>query len=147
MTPVKSTLRARARGGRDWATYSDGELQVLRHLLTRVRSSANKVAWQRAMQGRMARVAGLLRSVTTMVLPPTVNRTKGPDSWLVTASDADGVDRLVLEVVTRAAARTVDQLAEPIPIRVHRAELVSLSALDELQRAGNVTIVLVETRP
>jgi hypothetical protein len=144
MTPVKSTLRAHARGGRDWAKYSDSELQVLRHLVTRVRSSATKVAWRRAMQRRTARIAGLLRSLATIVLAPTVNRTKAPGSWLVTASDVDGVDRLVLELVTRAAARTVDQLGAPIPIRVHRADLVDRFGLENLQQNGSVDVVSVE---
>jgi hypothetical protein len=43
------------------------------------------------------------------------------------------------------AAHTVEQLAEPIPICVHRWELVNLPRLQQLQQAGSVTVAFVES--
>jgi hypothetical protein len=39
------------------------------------------------------------------------------------------------------------RLAEPIPIRVHQAELVDALALKDLQKNGCVDVVFVEARP
>jgi hypothetical protein len=127
--------------------FSDPELKTLRRVLSRTRSTANAIAWQAAVQRRTSRIAGILRSLPNLVLGPIVNRAKGPGGWLVTVPDADGRDQLALEVVTRAMAHTVEQLVEPIPIRVHRREFVNLPRLQQLQQAGSVTVAFAEARP
>jgi hypothetical protein len=140
-----SSHLTRARGSE--LAYSNPELKAVRRVLSRTRSAANTIVWGAAMQRRSSRIAGILRSLPNLVLGPIVNRTKGPGAWLVTVQDADGREQLALRVVTHGAAQTVEQLAEPIPIRVHRRELVNLPRLQQLLRNGSVTVEFTEARP
>jgi hypothetical protein len=124
--------------------HSDAELKVLRRLVSRTRSATNKIAWRAGVQRRTSRIAGILRSLPNLVLVPIVSRSKGPEAWFVTVADIDGGDRLAVEIVTRAATGTVEGLAEPIPVRVHRRDLVDVDRLERLQRTGKVSVVFVE---
>ena len=62
----------------------------------------------------------------------------------MTVADIDGADRLAVEIVTRAAARTIQGLEEPIPVRVHRRDLVDLARLARLQQSGKISIAFAE---
>jgi hypothetical protein len=96
------------------------------------------------MQSRTSRVAGLLRSLVTLVLTPTVTRTKGAAGWLITAIGSEDVSHTALEIVTRVAARTLKEFADPIVVRVHRRDLVDLARLRKLELTGKVAVVFAE---
>ena len=124
--------------------HSDAELKVLRRLVSRTCSMANKIAWRAGVQRRTSRIAGIVRSLPTLLRVPIVSRARGPEGWLVTVADIDGADRLAVEIVTRAAARTIQGLEEPIPVRVHRRDLVDLARLARLQQSGKISIAFAE---
>jgi len=117
----------------------DSEIASLKRVQGEVCSAANRLVWRAAMQRRMVRIAGLLRTLPSLVVSRGVVRSKGPAGWLVTAVDSAGGTEAVLEVVTRTTGRTVEELAAPIPIRIIRADLVALPRLEELILAGTVT--------
>jgi hypothetical protein len=124
--------------------YSNGELKVLRRIVSRTRSVANKVTWRAAVQRRTSRIAGIVRSLPSFVLAPIVSRAKGPEGWLVIVADIDGEDRPALEIVIRTAGRTVESLADPVTVRIHRPDLVDIRRLKELEQDGKVTVVFPE---
>jgi hypothetical protein len=123
----------------------DPELSALRRLISRTRSAANKLTWQAAVQRRTTRIASVIRSLPNLLLVPIVNRAKGPEGWLVTVADVDGIDRLAVEIVTHVAARTVDELNDPIVVRVHRRDLVNIPRLEKLALTGKVTVVFAKS--
>jgi hypothetical protein len=102
------------------------------------------MAWRSAVQRRTARIAGILRSLSNLVFIPIVNRAKGPEGWLVTVADVDRANHLALEIVTRVAARTIEDLADPIVVRVHRPDLVDMPRLQQLVFTGKVAVVFAE---
>jgi hypothetical protein len=47
--------------------------------------------------------------------------------------------------VTRVAARTAEELADPIVVRVHRQDLVDMPRLEKLALTGKVATVFAES--
>jgi hypothetical protein len=124
--------------------HSDAELKVLRRLVSRTRSATNKIAWRAGVQRRTSRIAGVVRSLPTLLRVPIVSRARGREGWLVSVAAVDGADCLALEIVTRVAARTAEELADPIVVRVHRRDLVDLARLERLQQSGKISVESVE---
>jgi hypothetical protein len=127
--------------------HLDAELGALRRTLSKTRSAANRMVWRAATQRRSSAIARLLRVLPRLVLAPTVDRTKGPTGWFITATGIDGASQLVLEIMSATAARTIEQLAEPIRVQVHHSELVDIVRLERLRHDGNVTVGFVEAQP
>lgn len=125
----------------------DPELAALRRLVSRTRSSANKMVWRAAVQRRTARIAGILRSLPKLIVAPGVDRMKGPKAWLITATSIDGVSQVVLELLTGTTGHTVADLGVPIPVRVRHRDLVDVTRLDQLLRNGSLTIEFAEALP
>jgi hypothetical protein len=106
---------------------------------------ANKIAWRAGVQRRTSRIAGVVRSLPTLLRVPIVSRARGREGWLVSVAAVDGADCLALEIVTRVAARTAEELADPIVVRVHRQDLVDMPQLEKLALTGKVATVFAES--
>jgi hypothetical protein len=116
----------------------------MRRLVSRARSVANRATWREAMQHRTSAIARILRVLPSCMLASMAERTKGPNGWLISATGADGVRQVVLEVMTGTKAHAVEDLGMPIPVHVHRTELIDVARLEELLHDGSVTVVFVE---
>ena len=124
----------------------DREIGALRQTVSRTRSAANRILWRHAMQRRSTAIARILRTLSILIVAPGVGRAKAPNGWIVTAMGVDGGSQVLLEVMTATTGHTIAELGMPIPIRVHRRELVNLPLLQQLQQAGSVTVELAEAR-
>ena len=122
----------------------DAELRELKRLQRRLVSRANKLVWSRALQKRATRVAALLRRLPPLVVVEGTERSRVTDGWLLEVVDGDGVRTEVLRLVTATPARSAAELACPLLLVVHRADLVRLAKLEELASSGIVVLVYSE---
>jgi hypothetical protein len=121
----------------------DAEVAALRRVQKRVLSVAHRMTWRIAGQRWRSRIGTVVRLLPSIVIAPSFTRTKGPTGWLVQM--AEGEDSgVILEIVTRSALRTVEQLNEPVAVRVLRHDKVVTARLLELASSGSITIVWPE---
>ena len=123
----------------------DAELAALKRVQRQVVSAANRRAWRAAVQHRTVRIAGILRTLPSILVSPTYARTRTSGGWSVSTVGDQGVSELVLEVVTRGAVRTIEDLTGPVRVRVLLQDQVALARLQELVHAGTVTVELPES--
>jgi hypothetical protein len=122
----------------------DAEIATLKHVQAKMVSSANKLAWRAAHQGRMRRIATLIRTLPSILTSRSFSRLKEPTGWSVIVTDAAGRGERVLEVVTRTPARTVSQLRERVIVRIFTPDYIVMPRLQELASSGLITIVPAE---
>ncbi len=120
----------------------DGELGVLRQLTARLRSVSSRLAWKSAMQQRTTRIIRVLRIATRAVCASGVQRRKANGKWWITLVDDTGAICRVIELDTRTAGRTLQELASPVLVRVHRPDIVMIEQLKELEEEGLVRLVI-----
>jgi hypothetical protein len=115
------------------------ELAVLHRLVSRARSAASGVLWRQAGQRRATRTATLIRLLPRVVPGRRVARSKVALGWVISTEPSVAV----LTVGVRAG-RTVEELTAPVPVRVHRPDLVDLDLLARLHAAGLVHLEVEE---
>ena len=88
------------------------------------------------MQRRAITVSAALSRLVGAVGGEEVKRTKVGGAWLISAA---GVPVIVLTSVT--PGRTVAELAEPLTLRVLRADRVDIEKLQAVEREGVASVV------
>jgi hypothetical protein len=121
----------------------DAEIAALRRMQKRVLSVAHSMSWRLAGQRRRSRIGTVVRLLPSIVTAPSFARTKGPTGWLVSMPESES-SAVVLEIVTRSAGRTVEQLNEPVHVRVLRHDKVVMARLQELAASGSITVISSE---
>lgn len=114
----------------------DADLTALRLFSRRVQVVGARISWRAAMQRRSTNVASVLRMMPGILGRRDVRRAKVDGAWVVTVDDVD-----VIAVVVRTPGRNVQQLLEPLPVRILCPERVALVRLAELERRGLAVIV------
>jgi hypothetical protein len=92
------------------------------------------------MQRRASRVAVVLGAVTKSVRLPGVHRTKVDGSWGFFFGSV-ATEKPIVTVCSFTPARSVEQLAEGILVRVHDAGAVDLGELIALEHEGFVRLL------
>ena len=127
-------LYARARATDDGVF--DLDLGNLQARTRQVRREARRLTWRAAMQRRAITVSAALSRLVGAVGGEEVKRTKVGGAWLISAA---GVPVIVLTSVT--PGRTVAELAEPLTLRVLRADRVDIEKLRAVEREGVASVV------
>ena len=127
-------LYARARAADDGVF--DLDLGNLQALTRQVRREARRLTWRAAMQRRAITVSAVLSRLAGAVQGDDVARTKVGGGWLISAT---GVP--VIALTTATPGRTLAELAEPLTIRVLRADRVDIEKLQAVEREGVASVV------
>ncbi len=97
------------------------------------------------MQGRARRIGHLLRSVPTLLPRSTTRKEKRRGAWVILVQEPDGESCVAVTYNIYTPGRTVEQLVAPIPVTVHRPDLVDPARLRQLEQRG-VAVVVTELR-
>lgn len=125
----------------DTSTPLDLELVAMKQVAARARSAAARWTWRAAMQRRASRVAVVLGAVTKSVRLAGVHRAKVRGGWKFYAGPTPD-ERPIVTVNTFTPARSVEQLADLVLVRVHHAGAVDLGVLGELEHEGLVRLLV-----
>ena len=124
----------------------DLELVALRQLSSKLTSAASMVTWRSFTQRRMARIAGVLRTLARTIIGTNVSSERVAGSWVFTAMTDSG-PVTVAEVVTSTPGRTLDDLAAPILVRVRRPDLLDPLGLGRLEARPHLTVARLQEAP
>jgi hypothetical protein len=107
----------------------DLDLAHMRRLTRKVRSFVARARWRAAMQARSCRVQLALLTFAHASGVIGLSRIKTPAGWLIGPDQ----EAPIATLVTACPARSLDDLAEPLLVRVHRAEALDLDVLRALE--------------
>jgi hypothetical protein len=93
------------------------------------------------MARRTRRVGLVLQAMPKLVPSVPTRRVKERGAWVIVAMNTDNSAVTLVTVNTYTTGRTLQQLAEPIRVHVHRHDLVDGAALHQLERSGIVLVV------
>lgn len=104
------------------------DLATLKHTLARCGKLARRRRWRQAMQHRVARLAGLYRSLAFQLGDRFVRRERVEDAVVFLARDDGGTVTEAARIVGVSGQRTTEELDRPIDVRVLAPELLSRAA-------------------
>jgi hypothetical protein len=119
----------------------DLELAQLRRLTSSACAAANREVWRQAMGRRTRAVARIVARLPKLVPGVTTYRVKENGGWTIRVGDGDG-STVVMIVETRTPARTLQDLAQPIAVRVRLPHLVDMMQLGSLEAEGVVKLTV-----
>ncbi len=117
------------------------EIASLRRALTATGREVRRTTWREAVQARTTRIARVLR-VAARAVRGRGQRVRDGRGWVLNAVAGVGEVAAVLQVITRVATRSLEDLGAPVPVVVVRRDLVDLAVLDAL--GDSVTLSFAE---
>lgn len=116
----------------------DVDLANLKRLMKRARSSAAKAAWRACMLERTARIGFVLGiAMNAVKLVRDARRVRVPEGWSISVR---WFVYPIMTVASHTSGRSIAQLQEPIPVRVHRSHDLDMVTMRLLAEDGLVRL-------
>lgn len=119
---------------------ADLDLEQVRRLVRKAIAAVNRMRWRSAMLERATRVRIVLRGLAAAAGLDPGCVVKAGGGWRVETAD----HALLATLHSSCPARTIEQLAAPLPLEVHRPTAFRLERVYALRELGYISLALDE---